>query len=50
MNIAIIGYGAIGQRHAINCKKLGHNVDIFSEHKKKNLRKTLIKRENIEIQ
>lgn len=37
MNIAIIGYGSIGQRHEKNCLTLGHNVDVLSRHADKNL-------------
>lgn len=37
MNIAIIGYGSIGQRHENNCLRLGHNVDVLSNHSKRKL-------------
>lgn len=37
MNIAIIGYGSIGQRHEKNCLALGHKVDVMSRHKGKKL-------------
>ena len=39
MNIAIIGYGSIGQRHEKNCLALGHNVDVLSRHKGKRLKR-----------
>jgi len=35
MNILIVGYGSIGQRHYKNCIKLDHNTEIFSIHEKK---------------
>lgn len=35
MNIVIIGYGSIGQRHEKNCLSLGHNVDVLSRHDKR---------------
>jgi len=38
MNIAVIGYGSIGQRHAQNGQKLGYTVDVYSNHKNKKLR------------
>ncbi len=37
MNIAIIGYGSIGQRHEKNCRSLGHDVDIYSRHEGRKL-------------
>jgi|SRR3989344_3979912 len=37
MNIAIIGYGSIGQRHEKNCHSLGHNVDVSSRHESRKL-------------
>lgn len=37
MNIAIIGYGSIGQRHEKNCRSLGHNVDVSSLHEGRKL-------------
>lgn len=37
MNIAIIGYGSIGQRHARNCLALGHKVEVFSRHEGRKL-------------
>ena len=35
MNIAIIGYGSIGQRHEKNCLALGHSVDVLSRHQRR---------------
>ena len=37
MNIAIIGFGSIGQRHEKNCRSLGHNVDVSSRHEGRKL-------------
>lgn len=37
MNIAIIGYGSIGQRHEKNCDSLGHNVEVSSRHEGRRL-------------
>lgn len=39
MNIAIIGYGSIGQRHEKNCLALGHLVDVLSRHEGKKLKR-----------
>lgn len=39
MNIAIVGYGSIGKRHEKNCLKLGHKVDVLSQHLKRKLRR-----------
>jgi len=39
MNIAIIGYGSIGQRHEKNCLSLGHSVDVLSRHVGRKLKK-----------
>ncbi len=37
MNIAIIGYGSIGQRHEKNCLSLGYDVDVSSRHEGRKL-------------
>lgn len=37
MNVAIIGYGSIGQRHEKNCLSLGYNADVLSHHEGRKL-------------